>query len=192
MNNVNEIIVILWILFISYWFVAAFGGSKKSVKSTNWWRGASIRLGIIVIALFALHALPIGYWIRYTHSIYSSRYILVRIIGIGLCLVGMVFAVWARIYLGSNWGTPMSLREAPTLITLGPYAYVRHPIYTGFILAMFGSAIVIGIIWLIPFILLSIYFVYSAVKEEKDMMQKFPREYESYKMRTKMLMPFIL
>ena len=87
---------------------------------------------------------------------------------------------------------PMTRKERPELVTSGPYAYVRHPIYTGILVAAFGSAIGTSAFGLVPFVLLGIYFVYSARKEEKLMMAQFPEQYSQYMNRTKMLVPFVL
>ena len=69
---------------------------------------------------------------------------------------------------------------------------MRHPIYTGILIATLGSAIGTSSFGLIPFVLLGIYFVYSARKEEKLMMAQFPEQYPQYMSRTKMLVPFVL
>ena len=63
-------------------------------------------------------------------------------------VLGLALAVWARVYLGRNWGMPMSRRADPELVTTGPYRRVRHPIYSGLILAMAGTAIAVSLYWL--------------------------------------------
>jgi protein-S-isoprenylcysteine O-methyltransferase Ste14 len=79
----------------------------------------------------------------------------------------------------------------PELVTTGPYAFVRHPIYSGVLLAMLGSAFVSVVIWLILFVIFCAYFVYSARVEERIMTTKFPNQYLQYKNRTKMLIPLV-
>ncbi len=112
--------------------------------------------------------------------------------GAALCVLGMAFAIWARIYLGRNWGMPMSRKEDPYLVTGGPYAYVRHPIYGGLLIAMLGSSIGGMIVWSIPLLLCVVYFVYSARTEEKLMREQFPEQYPAYMKRTKMFVPFVI
>lgn len=85
----------------------------------------------------------------------------------------------------------MSLKEKPELVTSGPYRSLRHPIYTGMLLAMLGTALVVGLSWLIIFIGAGIYFVYSAKTEEQIMMREFPHIYPEYKKHTNMLIPLI-
>ncbi len=85
----------------------------------------------------------------------------------------------------------MSVKENPELVTTGPYAHVRHPIYTGVIFAMLGSCLAAGWIWLLWFIVIVPYFIYSATQEEKLLAKTFPEAYPAYKKRTKMLIPFV-
>jgi protein-S-isoprenylcysteine O-methyltransferase Ste14 len=106
-------------------------------------------------------------------------------------LAGLALAIWARIYLGRNWGMPMTQKEDPELVTSGPYSYIRHPIYTGILLAIVGSVIAGGDFWLVFLVITAPYFIYSAVMEERLMMKQFPKVYPSYKSKTKMLIPFV-
>jgi protein-S-isoprenylcysteine O-methyltransferase Ste14 len=113
-------------------------------------------------------------------------------IGVILTALGVSIAIWARMHLASNWGMPMSIKENPDLVTTGPYAYVRHPIYTGVLLAILGSAFVAGLIWSVVLLVGAMYFIYAATQEEKLMLNEFPEKYPTYEARTKMLIPFIL
>ena len=95
-------------------------------------------------------------------------------------------------YLGRNWGMPMSQKADPELITTGPYEKIRHPIYSGIILGMVGTAIAVSVYWLIAVALLGAYFIYSAIIEERTMTKLFPTTYPPYKSATKMLIPYVL
>jgi protein-S-isoprenylcysteine O-methyltransferase Ste14 len=86
----------------------------------------------------------------------------------------------------------MTEKVDPDLVTTGPYARVRHPIYSGIILAAVGTAIAVSPYWLVAVALLGAYFVYSAVMEERFMVSRFPDSYPRYKQSTKMLIPFVL
>ena len=109
-----------------------------------------------------------------------------------LVVLGIGLAIYARVYLGRNWGMPMSRKEDPELVTNGPYAEVRHPIYSGIILAMLGSAIGDNVYWTLPLVLSVPYFIYSARREEELMLAQFAERYRDYMRRTKMIVPFVL
>src|SRR6516165_6791033 len=114
--------------------------------------------------------------------------------GLGLVLfaLGLGFAVWARVHIGRNWGTPMTQKDEPELVTSGPYHLVRHPIYSGILVAGIGTAMALSWLWLIAVALAGIYFVYSAQVEEHYLTERFPDAYPAYKRSTKMLVPLIL
>ena len=86
---------------------------------------------------------------------------------------------------------PMTERTEPELVTSGPYRYVRHPIYTGMILAFIGTALAVDYAWLIVLVIGGMYFIYSALHEEKFLKQQFPTQYPEYMQRSKMLVPFL-
>ncbi len=85
----------------------------------------------------------------------------------------------------------MSRKENPDIVTTGPYAQVRHPIYAGFLLVILGSAIGQSLIWLVMLIVVGAYFTFAARREEILMLEQFPEQYRAYMKRTKMLVPFI-
>ena len=86
----------------------------------------------------------------------------------------------------------MSRKDEPELVTTGPYHTIRHPIYTGIILAMVGTTIAVSLYWLVAVAVLGAYFGLSAVMEERYMAEQFPDAYPGYKRSTKMLIPFVL
>ena len=89
--------------------------------------------------------------------------------GIGLVLfaLGLGFAIWARIHIGRNWGSPMTQKDEPELVTSGPYHLVRHPIYSGLLVAGVGTAVALSWMWLFAVGLACVYFLYSATVEER-------------------------
>jgi protein-S-isoprenylcysteine O-methyltransferase Ste14 len=90
-----------------------------------------------------------------------------------------------------NWGTPMSRKDEPELVTSGPYHLVRHPIYSGVLLAGVGTAVALSWLWLIGVVLAGVYFVYSATVEERNMAKQFPETYPAYQRSTRMFTPFV-
>jgi protein-S-isoprenylcysteine O-methyltransferase Ste14 len=112
-------------------------------------------------------------------------------LGLALLGLGLAFAIWARVHIGRNWGNPMTQKEQPELVTSGPYRLVRHPIYSGILLASIGTAVALSWFLLTAVALAGIYFVYSATNGERYMTEQFPDAYPVYKRSTKMLVPYI-
>jgi protein-S-isoprenylcysteine O-methyltransferase Ste14 len=112
-------------------------------------------------------------------------------VGLVLFGLGLGFAVWARVHLGRNWGTPMTEKVEPELVTSGPYRLARHPIYSGILAAGIGTVVALSWLWLPVVALAGIYFLYSATVEERYLTGQFPDEYPHYKRSTKMLVPFL-
>ena len=183
MQAIGIIIGVGWIVFWAYWLVMAF---TAKAEQSRWIRLAGVRLGLIlvILLLFRLRVFK-------GHGAATGN---PWLLGIGLaCFVlGLALAVWARVYLGRNWGMPMSRRADPELVTTGPYRRVRHPIYSGLILAMAGTAIAVSLYWLNAVAISGAYFLFSAVIEERSMAKLFPAAYPPYKRATKMLIPYLL
>jgi protein-S-isoprenylcysteine O-methyltransferase Ste14 len=190
MTIFQSIIPALWLLFIVYWGISALS-AKRSLGTTDWWKQSLLRVGIIVLIIAAFRATGAGRLLRAAQA-YQTHSIFLGAIGAVFVLLGVGLAIFARVYLGRNWGMPMSRKEQPELVTGGPYSFVRHPIYTGISLALLGSAIGESVVWAVPLILSVPYFIYSARREEELMCEQFPEQYPDYMRRTKMIVPFVL
>jgi len=183
MQAIDIIIGVGWIVFWAYWLVMAV--TAKAGRS-RWTQFAGVRVGIILVAL-----LLIRLQVFKVHGVATGNSWLLGI-GLAIFVLGLALAVWARVYLGRNWGMPMSQKADPELVTTGPYGRIRHPIYSGIILAMAGTAIAVSPYWLIAATILGAYFLFSAVVEERTMARLFPAAYPPYKRATKMLIPYVL
>jgi protein-S-isoprenylcysteine O-methyltransferase Ste14 len=182
MHIVDIVIFLGWAAFWIYWLAMSTGAKGGS---THWGRFAGVRVAVILLVLLLLRIKAFK-----AHSVTDSP--LLQGIGLAIWALGLALAVWARVYLGRNWGMPMSHKTDPELVTSGPYHKIRHPIYTGIILAMVGTTIAVSLYWLVAVFVIGAYFIYSAVVEERNMTQLFPDTYPAYKRSTKMLIPFIL
>ena len=180
----QEITAGLWLVFFVVWLAAAIG-VKRNIARRPWWVGVPVRLTFLVIAIFFLSR-----WVR--GGLPFRPQALQAPLGTILCAVGISYAIWARVVIGRNWGMPMTLKAGHELVTTGPYAQVRHPIYAGTLLAMIGSVLVLSPWWLLILVVNGAQFVYAARKEEKLMLRTFPDEYAAYMRRTWMLIPFVL
>lgn len=188
----NHTIGAIWIAFMIYWSISAVG-VKPAIRKAGkdrWQRlstHALLALGILTATLF----IPTSQWFQAEHM-YAEHSRAMGLVGLAMVMPGIGFAVWARIHLGRNWGMPMARKAEPELVTSGPYALTRHPIYTGILLAMLGTAISESVVWLILLMVFGTYFFFSARREEEFMVQQFPDQYPTYKQRTNMFIPYLL
>jgi protein-S-isoprenylcysteine O-methyltransferase Ste14 len=183
----SEILLVCWAVFWLYWVASAFG-SKKNTRS-NLGRFAAVRLVFFVVAIVVVR---LADWQSYSFENHLVAHNLpLQLVGLALFFLGLLLALWARRYLGRNWGMPMTQKQNPELVTSGPYHYIRHPIYTGILVAVIGSCLASSLYWLVVLIIMGSYFIYSAVVEERLMTKQFPDTYPAYKRRSKMLIPFV-
>jgi protein-S-isoprenylcysteine O-methyltransferase Ste14 len=181
MHVVDVVILVGWIAFWIYWLAASVGVKAGRSPSS---RFIGIRVGAILIILLLVRTRALK-----GHTATDNPWL--QGVGLALFLAGLSLAIWARVYLGRNWGMPMTQKVDPELVTTGPYHRVRHPIYSGIILAMIGTTIAVSLYWLVAVLLIGAYFVYSAFNEERFMAGLFPDSYPEYKRSTKMLIPFV-
>ena len=182
MRAVDLVIVIGWVVFWAYWLISA-----RNVKAgqNRWNRFVGARVAVIVLIVFLAHFAGFG-----SHKATENW----ALAGAGLAVwaAGLALAVWARLYIGRNWGMPMTRKDSPELVTTGPYHAVRHPIYTGIIGGAVGTALATTLFGLIAAAVLAGFFIYSAVSEERYLTELFPDAYPEYKRHSKMLIPFVL
>ena len=185
MRAAELVFAVGWAAFWLYWLVAAFSMKRGRVP---WSRELRIR---VVFALIVVVLIRLGVFRGYrVHTVDTDLWRAVP--GLVPFALGLAFAVWARVHIGRNWGTPMTEKAEPELVTSGPYRLVRHPIYSGLLLAGIGTAIGLSWFWLLPFGLAGIYFLYSATVEERYLAAQFPDTYPAYRRATKMLVPYVV
>ena len=180
---------VVWIVFVLYWQIKA-----ADTKTTQRLEPAASRIFrllifLIVIVLLAVPRIPLpwlyaqlwpqGYWPFW--------------LGAAITVAGLLFAVWARVHLGRNWSRAVTIKQDHELITTGPYAVVRHPIYTGMLAGFLGMAIAISQVR--GFVVVVLVFVVFWVKfrmEEKWMRSQFGETYAAYARQTAALVPYLL
>lgn len=182
MRVVDIAILVLWIAFWIYWLLAS---ANAKTGRQRWSQFAGFRVAVLLLVLLLLRLKVLK-----GHTVTHSPWLMG--IGLAILMLGLALAVWARVYIGTNWGMPMSRKDNPDLVTTGPYRTIRHPIYSGIILGMVGTAIAVSLFWFIAVVVLGAYFIFSAVNEERYMTNLFPAAYPEYKQSTKMLIPFVL
>ena len=174
-------ILIAWAVFWVYWLIAATGARQGSRSM----RARPPGLIIIVLAVVLVRVFRGSDSLAITSPALAAA-------GTFLFVAGLAVAVWARLHLGRNWGMPMTAKDEPELVTSGPYRLIRHPIYSGILLGLVGTALATNLYWLIIAAVMGVYFLYSAKVEEGLMTAAFPSVYPGYRARTKMLIPFVL
>ena len=107
-------------------------------------------------------------------------------------VAGTAGAVWARHILGRNWSGRVVVRKGHHLITRGPHRRVRHPIYAGVLLALFGTSLILGYTFSFVYAVFCVFgLVRKSKQEERLLAAQFPEEYPVYAKRTRMLLPFL-
>jgi protein-S-isoprenylcysteine O-methyltransferase Ste14 len=180
MHTLKIAVDITWIAFWIYWLGSAFGvkegrGSRRRIPLN----GLTALSVVVLVRVFRGGSL----------AVYSP---VLEAIGAVVFALGIVLAIWARVHLGHNWGLPMTEKAEPELVTSGPYRLVRHPVYSGLLTALLGTALVTNLIGLVIVAILGGYFYYCAWVEEKNLTAAFPAAYPAYRASTKMLIPFVL
>jgi protein-S-isoprenylcysteine O-methyltransferase Ste14 len=111
-------------------------------------------------------------------------------IGVALVIAGLGFAIWARVHLGRNWSGTVTIKQGHELIRSGPYAYVRHPIYTGLLAALLGTTLASDTVHAaIGLAIIAVALVRKSRVEEGFMREIFPDAYSRYSAEVPALIP---
>ena len=176
----------LWLIFCLYWVIGAL-----RVKRTQQMEPAGRRFGtvaVLAVAAILLFARHVNLGVLDRRFIPNNEAI--KGASIVLVAIGVAIAIWARRHIGQFWSSRVALKEDHQLIQTGPYARVRHPIYSGMLLAMIGTGLFLGE-WRA---LVGVFLVFGAhwrkaQREEKLLAGQFGTAYEEYCGRTGSLIP---
>jgi protein-S-isoprenylcysteine O-methyltransferase Ste14 len=184
----STIFALIWIGWVVSWIVAAFWSNRAEKRLVTWetWRYGTI---IVVGALLLSHVTPrLLHETRLWHVGYDGAYALAA-----LTLAGIIFAWWARIHLGRLWSGAITRKEDHRVVDSGPYALVRHPIYTGLIVALFATAAAQATVT--SFLgagLIAFGLWLKAGMEERFLVAELGTDaYGAYRRRVPMLVPFV-
>jgi protein-S-isoprenylcysteine O-methyltransferase Ste14 len=175
---------VLWWSWLAYWVISSFGvlKPKRALPAPGrlrlvlemgvaWWLMAAGSLGRTWLGTPLLHYSEAQFWI-----------------GAAIATAGLWFSVWARVHIGKYWSGNVTLKEGHRLIRSGPYALVRHPIYTGILLGMTGSAVSLNQVRGVLAVAITAYsFVRKLRMEEKWLTEEFGEEYLRYKREVRAL-----
>ena len=187
--NVSGPITTVWMIVGIIWAVGAV--FTKRTKRTEAPGSRAVHIALFTVGFFLLFSArtrlgPLAW--RFVPESRGAAYC-----GLALTIAGDAFAVWARVFLGGNWSSSVTIKENHTLVRTGPYALVRHPIYSGFLLAVAGTAIAAGETRsFLAFALIFVAFRLKSQVEEGFMIKQFGAEYKAYAQQVKALIPFVL
>jgi protein-S-isoprenylcysteine O-methyltransferase Ste14 len=179
---------VVWIAFLLYWQVKALNTKTTQRLEPVASRILRVLAFLMVIVLLSTTRIPLPW-------LYLQLWpvgLLPFWIGAGLTVAGLLFAVWAREHLGRNWSRSVTIKQDHELITTGPYALVRHPIYTGILAGFAGTAIALAQVrGVIAFVLVFVVLWAKLRMEEKWMRSQFGETYSTYAHQTAALVPYV-
>jgi protein-S-isoprenylcysteine O-methyltransferase Ste14 len=180
-------IVGCWLVWGAYWLITAFG-TKRTIERGGLVGYRAVAFVLIVGLVLAGRILGLSPQSQLWHTPPVLAVVCA-------CLVagGLAFTIWARVTLGRNWSAEVTFKQGHELIETGPYALARHPIYSGLIAMMLGTALNAGrAIYLVIFIGVCGALWWKARDEERMMSSHFPDAYAEYRTRVHAIVPFVL
>ena len=183
------VIRVCWIIFVIVWLLGVAWTKRtiyreSSAERTRYW--LALVIGYFLVIKSSGFPPPFD-WLVVPHTTSSAWS------GVFLCVSGLMFAIWARLILGRNWSGVVTLKEGHELIERGPYRVVRHPIYTGILAMLAGTAIALGYFGsFIGLLLVFVSFWVKLKREEDLMLEHFPDKYAAYQHRVKRIIPFLI
>lgn len=180
--------LIPWLVFVLYWAMMWNKAKPQAAGHPDPWSNFNRILIFISFFLLGWHRLDIG-WLGY---VVIPRCLAKALTGLTVTSLGIAYAIWARSTLADNWSAQPTLKQGHELVVSGPYRITRHPIYTGILIAVLGTAIMVGN--LRAFIALVLVFIalwHKSTFEEDLMNQQFGEQYTEYSRRVKKLIPWV-
>jgi protein-S-isoprenylcysteine O-methyltransferase Ste14 len=181
---------VLWLAWGLYWWVSRFSASKAKRVQTSLARTLYLAEMVLAGVLLGYSNLGID-WLNQLVFPRTSETLFFA--GLALTAAGIGFSVWARVHLGQYWSGNVTLKEGHRLIRSGPYAMVRHPIYTGLLLAFLGTAVALDEVrGYLAFLIAVEANVRKFKLEERWLTEEFGEEYSRYRREVKSIVPGVV
>lgn len=177
----------IWIAYLLYW--RSLAGKVKTAEQTESSTSRAMRTVAFLVALVLLCIphLPVPFLFQRFLPNAGWPFFL----GALITVAGLLFSVWARLHLGTNWSQAVTIKQDHELITSGPYAVVRHPIYTGLLAGFLGTAVALAEIrGLLAFVMIAVALLFKLRLEEEFMRRQFGQRYENYARHVQALVPW--
>jgi protein-S-isoprenylcysteine O-methyltransferase Ste14 len=166
----------LWLTLAAFWLIAAIFVYPSKIRESF----LRSRMHVIPLYLGFYLIFDHRYWGPFHAKLYDNDS--VRYAGDVITFAGVAFAIWARITLGRYWSGMVTLKHGHKLIRNGPYSFTRHPLYTGFVIGIFGSAIASAQIdGYLGFLIATISLIFKLRREETLLTSEFGDEYQQFK-----------
>jgi protein-S-isoprenylcysteine O-methyltransferase Ste14 len=183
----DPIIASCWIIFYVVWVIGALftkRTAERAVSWLGWWTWVPVAALIFALRRAILFSAGAVLW-QVTPRL--------RIVADAVTITGFLITLWARRTLGTNWSANVVFKERHELIEGGPYRFVRHPIYSGVLLMLFGTMLVWGkLVGVVAFVVIMAGLSVKAFLEERLLTKHFPDSYPRYRARVKSaIIPFI-
>ena len=178
----------MWIAWVAYWVWASLNAKRTERREPIVSRLLHVVPLILAVGLLFGDRVPLAILNQRLFPWSPWQFWLAAII----TAAGLLFTVWARIHIGRNWSGVVTIKEGHELIDTGPYALVRHPIYTGLLVAIFGSALARGEWRGVLAVLIAWAALWRKLRlEERWMTERFGEQYQAYRRRVPALIPFL-
>jgi protein-S-isoprenylcysteine O-methyltransferase Ste14 len=176
----------LWLIFIAYWVISALK-RKKTKSRESFSQRLSYVIPLVLMWVLLFRGIPHLPWlnIRFVPDLAATEWI-----GVFLTAAGVAIACWARYHLGTNWSGVVTLKEGHELIRTGPYRNIRHPIYTGILLALLGTAVAVGEIRALIAVAIAYTSFYTKARREESLLaREFGDRFTEHQRQTGMFLP---
>ena len=186
MNPYGNVLWSLWLAWLAYWWISS-RGTKANRRRESFASRVSHGLPLIVAG-----ALMVRRPVAFLAARLLPANLPVFVAGTAVVAIGLLFCVWARVHLGTNWSASVTVKQGHELVRTGPYRLVRHPIYTGLLLAMLGTAIARGHVQgFVAVAIAGAAFLQKLRIEERWMQETFGDAYARYRAEVPALIPFV-
>ncbi len=182
-------IPLLWGIWLFYWVLSAAGRPRGERQADGLGRFAyQLPIFLAGILMFGPRLGP-----EFLGARFMPETVAAEAVGTALVVLGLLITVVARVHLGVHWNGRVAIGAYHRLVRSGPYRFVRHPIYSGALLALFGTTLAFGDWRSVPaFVIIALALWYKLRREERRMAERFKAAYVAYRAKVAAIVPLLL